>query len=211
MRHAFKRGVTILELMIVVAIVGIVAGLAATSFTEMRAIGAAREETRFLLGALRNARTMAVATTVPHGIYIGGGADGTNPPLANRVAMFRKATPDMAATDYVDGDYILTQRALPAQGGTTNSMILFDAIQANTNSSIRVVFDRNGNPQVWNVIAGIGTPVVITPGAPAVLAVRHLALEGNTPGVANRSGRCIEMIQNGNTRIFDAAGTGGCW
>lgn len=211
MGYAFKRGVTILELMIVVAIVGIMAGLAAMSFTEMRAIGSAREETRFLLGALRNARTLSVATTVPHGIYIGGGNDAINPDLRNRVAMFRKATPDMPATDYAAGDYILTQRALPAVGGTTESMILFDAIQTNSNSSIRVIFDRNGNPQIWNVIAGVSTPVVITPGAPAVLGIRHRGLEAKSPGVTNPSGRCIEMVQNGNTRIFDAAGAGGCW
>ena len=199
--------------MIVVTIVGIMAAIAANSFTEMRAIGSAREETRYLLSALRNARTLAVATTVPHGIYVGGGADGLNPTFANRVVMFRKVNADQPATDYVAGaDVVLSQRMLPVEGTTgTNSMIIFDAIQANANSSIRVVFDRNGNPQVWNVIAGTATPVAIGAGAPAVLSIRHRALELKSPGVNNHSGRCIEMIQNGNTRIFDAAGAGGCW
>ncbi|MBX7115474.1 MAG: prepilin-type N-terminal cleavage/methylation domain-containing protein [Myxococcaceae bacterium] len=213
MKRSLKRGFTLLEMMIVVTIVGIMAAIAANSFTEMRAIGSAREETRYLLSALRNARTLAVATTVPHGIYIGGGADNNTPNFRNRVVMFRKVNADQPAADYVPGsDVVLSQRMLPVQGTTgTNSMIIFDAIQTNADSSIRVIFDRNGNPQIWNVITGTATPVTIAAGGSAVLAIRHRALENKSPGVTNRSGRCIEMIQNGNTRIFDAAGTGGCW
>lgn len=216
MKRALSRGVSLLEVMVVVAIVGIVAGTAAMGFSDMKNMGMVREETRNLLSALRNARTLAVATSIPHGVRISGGADAAAPEYRNYIITYRKPNADTAAGPYAPGfDRVLQSRALPSvNGNNAQPLLIFDAIAASPNSNIDVIFDRNGMPQINVTVSGISSAVPIGPTTPAVLAIRHTAFEAAYPGVQNRSGRCVEMVQNGNTRIrYDpsAQGAGGCW
>ena len=69
MRHLRNQnGMTLMELMIVVVVIGITTSLAAPSFFEILPQLQAKAEIRNIAFSLRDARSRAVATKQPHGV-----------------------------------------------------------------------------------------------------------------------------------------------
>ena len=69
MRHLRNdNGMTLMELMIVVVVIGITTSLAAPSFFEILPQLRAKAEVRDIAFSLRDARSKAVATKQPHGV-----------------------------------------------------------------------------------------------------------------------------------------------
>jgi prepilin-type N-terminal cleavage/methylation domain-containing protein len=67
------KGFTLIEVIVVVAILGILAGFATPSFMEMIQNSRYREATRNLVSAFREARSLAVNTNLPHRVEIDAG------------------------------------------------------------------------------------------------------------------------------------------
>ncbi|HUU47123.1 MAG TPA: GspH/FimT family pseudopilin [Acidobacteriota bacterium] len=63
-----QRGVTLVEMVIVSVIIGIVAAMAAPTWLEVLPRIRAKSEVRAMLSSLREARSLAISTRVPHGV-----------------------------------------------------------------------------------------------------------------------------------------------
>jgi prepilin-type N-terminal cleavage/methylation domain-containing protein len=63
-----QRGITLIEMTIVTVIVGIVAAIAVPQWLEVMPQLRAKAELRAMVSALREARSRAVSTKVPHGV-----------------------------------------------------------------------------------------------------------------------------------------------
>lgn len=194
-----KRGITLLEIMVTVSIVGIAAAMSSSAFSELRRTGQIREETRALRNYLRNARTLAVTRQVPHGVYIGGQDD----PVAafrNRMVLFSKVDPETLPTQFdynPANDRIVLDHFFPT-GVQNQPMIVVNELEANTNSSIRIVFDSDGVPTLFKHFAGgpIAWPFI---GGRVVVMMRHSGM-GNWG--LNASTRCVGIFESGDAVVL---------
>lgn len=194
-----KRGMTLLEIMATVSIIGIAAAMSSAAFTEMRRSGQVREETRALRNYLRNARTLAVTRQVPHGVYIGG-ADDPVVAFRNRMVLFSKVNPETppASYDYDSTtDRIVVDHFLP-QTVQNPPPLVVNELEANTNSSIRIVFDTDGVPTLYKHFGGgpIAWPFV---GGRVILMMRHAQMG---PWNLNASTRCVGLFESGEAMVL---------
>jgi prepilin-type N-terminal cleavage/methylation domain-containing protein len=146
-------GFTLIELMVVVAIVGIMALLAASSLTGLQRQARASGQARLIVNRLQTLRTSAVAQGWPQGYYFGGPGDA-NPVLSNLAwcasagcdFIFRATSPTANAT-YVAGQEQYPLDPLPFVSGTLVQLLTVRAKGVGP-ASFTVGFDLNGLPRI---------------------------------------------------------------
>lgn len=151
-----SRGFTLVEAMVVTAIVGVLALLAASSLTGLQRHARASGQARLIVTRLQSLRTAAVAQGWPQGYYFGGPGDA-NPAFSGSpwcvVAgcgfNFRATAPNTPATYAAGlGQERLPLDALPYAGGATLSRLLNVAAKGVGAVSFTVGFDVNGLPRI---------------------------------------------------------------
>jgi len=133
MRGMNRRGFSLLELMIVLAIVGIMAALAAFAMSSFQIQGRVAEEMRRTMSRIQQMRQLAATTGQCYGVFIGANPSttmipnpinpGVNPPVpaSARVITFRRAQGtacDATVTDlnFFGSDTILSVEYWGASG-----------------------------------------------------------------------------------------------
>ena len=111
MRKLLKsnHGITMLEMMIGVVIIGITASMAVPRF--MTAIDRMnfKSANREVISTIREARSLAISTRVPHGVYFDG--------AGGQMVLFKKDT-STADSTYVDGsDSVLVTETFTGEEG----------------------------------------------------------------------------------------------
>ncbi|MBK7861996.1 MAG: prepilin-type N-terminal cleavage/methylation domain-containing protein [Archangiaceae bacterium] len=216
-----RRGMTLLELMTVVAVVGIMTGLSALSFMSVRSTSRSRETTRLLVTAMRTARMMAVTSGVPTGVHIGTMSDVNGSRL---LLVFRKqnaaapANAQFVPPAGVNPDLVVSRNNLVdiGLGNAVTPELL--SLQYDTGGgyqaladgeALEVIYDSDGRPNVLQVPAGGGPANDLT--LPMAASVdRHLLIRLSDPrefrGTATRnpSARCTEVTSTGTARNFRA-------
>ncbi len=165
-------GFTLIELMVVVAIAGVLAALASSSLTTLRRQARASGQARLLVYRLQSARTLSVSQGWPQGYYFGGPGDPSL--VLSNLAVpwcaaagcgfaFRATSPTAAPT-YVPGQEEFPLDPLPY---TTNTGGITQLLQVNATgvaaTSFTVGFDLNGlpsinpppNPLVWPICISV--------------------------------------------------------
>jgi len=166
------RGFTLIELMMVVAIAGVLAALASSALTGLRRQARASGQARLLVYRLQAARTLAVSQGWPQGYYFGAPGDGSavmmNPAVpwceaAGCGFAFKALTTSSTAT-YVAGQEQYPLDPLPYvvnAGGM--SQVLSVVASGVLTPSFTVGFDLNGlprldptpNPMVWPICIAV--------------------------------------------------------
>jgi prepilin-type N-terminal cleavage/methylation domain-containing protein len=152
------RGFTLVELMVVVAITGVLAALASSALTGLRRQARASGQARLLVYRLQSARTLAVSQGWPRGYYFGGPGDAsavlTNPGVpwcfaAGCGFAFLATSPSANAT-YVPGQEQYPIDPLPFVSNAVTGMVQVLAVKANGVGvpSFTVGFDLNGLPRI---------------------------------------------------------------
>lgn len=155
-RHKRGDGFTLIELMVVTAMVGILAALAASSLQGLQRQARASGQARLYVNRLQALRTAAVSQGWPQGYYFGGPGD-SNPLLialpwcaaAGCGFSFRATAPTGTAT-YASGlnQEQLPLDALPFVAGTTPARVLAVAAKGVGATSFSIGFDINGLPRI---------------------------------------------------------------
>jgi prepilin-type N-terminal cleavage/methylation domain-containing protein len=151
------RGFTLVELMVVIAIVGVLAALASSALTSLRRQSRASGQARLLVYRLQSARTLAVSQGWPRGYYFGGPGDASA--VLNNAGVpwcfvagcgfaFLATSPSATAT-YVPGQEQYPVDPLPYVN-TTSGLAQVLAVGANgvAPTSFTVGFDLNGLPRI---------------------------------------------------------------
>lgn len=144
-----RRGVSLLEVVVVVAIIGIISAIAAPNLLRLiqrnRVVNVGREFGSIFV----NARTQAVTRGFPSTICLSGPAFATRP---NQVRMVRKAvalapgavvTPDVAGIAAAD---------FPLENWFPTEQVVFNfapPMGVAATASVQVAFDMNGVPSVF--------------------------------------------------------------
>ena len=124
-----KLGFTLIEVMIVTVIVGVVAALAVPGFQNAYDRQTFRSGYQDMLSTLKKARSTAISTKQPHGVYFD--------PEAMSVTLFSN-TSDPATNAYDGGDSVLSVDTLPE---------VFRYLYADVENSA-IVFRSNGSAQL---------------------------------------------------------------
>jgi prepilin-type N-terminal cleavage/methylation domain-containing protein len=151
-----RAGFTLVEAMVVVAIVGVLALLAASSLSGLQRQARASGQARLIVNRLQTLRTAAVAQGWPQGYYFGGPGDA-NPIFLNSpwcIAAgcgfsFRSTTPSGTAT-YAQGlgQERMPLDAMPYVAGAVLQQVLAVSARGVGAVSFTVGFDVNGLPRV---------------------------------------------------------------
>ncbi len=157
-RRQTAAGFTLIELMVVVAIVGVLAALASTSLAGVRRQARASGEARLIVYRLQSARTLAVSQGWPQGYYFGGPGDANAAlvalawcPAAGCGFTFRATSPTAAPTYAAgQGQEQYPFDALPYGGDGVNGFKQILSVQAKGvgQPSFTIGFDLNGLPQI---------------------------------------------------------------
>ena len=159
-RHR-AQGFTIVEMLVVLAIVGILAALASSSMVGLRRQAQASGEARLLVYRLQSARTLSVSQGWPQGYYVGAPGDanpvfGTIPwcPVVG-CGFAYKATASTAPPTYTQGlgqeEYPFDPPAYIQTGvGTFAPVVQVTLTTPNTVGAtpFTIGFDLNGLPSV---------------------------------------------------------------
>lgn len=121
MRLRFQRGFTLIELMIVVAIVGILAAIAAPSYTNYLRRGRVAEA----VATLSTMRATLEQYFQDNRTYVGACANGTVAPLPAATPHFTFACPTLSATGY----------SITATGAASMNGFVYTVDQANVRST----------------------------------------------------------------------------
>jgi len=153
-REVARRGFTLLELMVVVAISAILVAMAGNALSSARRVSRVSGEARLLMQRLQTARTKAVSQGNAQGYFIGPngpGASTTNVDT-NRAYFYVKANAVATTVSYASG----TDRpdnfkdSIPSLNdvGQNFSLVTITGPGAALPSTIDVGFDINGQPTI---------------------------------------------------------------
>jgi prepilin-type N-terminal cleavage/methylation domain-containing protein len=203
MTRAQRAGFTLIEMMTVVAIVGVMSALAVVGLGNVAQQGGVSGETRNLVTRLQSARALSVSTGRPHGVYIGGAANTVLPAYRNKVVLFAK--PTGANTNDFDPaiDTIIVSEFIGKGLSTPIRLDLLDG--ANEAKEVIIVFDpATGRPgltaaAVPPFIEVAGAQVPFPAGtAPLFLQYRDTRQD---PVASNPSRRRVQVLRSGATRV----------
>jgi len=143
-----RRGFTLLELMIVVAIGAILAALSASAMSSARKISRVSGEARLLVQRLQTVRANAVSQGAAQGYYIAQNGPGAGGADANTAFVFYKQVPTTTSVAYVSGtDRRDTSRDTLPLGGTGSLVVVTGAGVAQP-ADFQIGFDMNGQVTV---------------------------------------------------------------
>lgn len=197
------RGVTILEVLVVVAIVGILSAVAAGGLRSLVANTRIAQTGRTLASSLRAARTRAVATSCPHFVQVNGptyaglGPAGY-PARRNMVNIIRKADCTQNQAVWVPGDLVID--SFPLHDGPLDSVRFVTAIVGNLgNNAFGIGYDRLATRTVWVDAAGGGQAAFadITAAAPAIITIQIQSTVAADSGAAGT----VSIPAMGNVRF----------
>lgn len=210
----FDRGMSLLEITVVLAVTAILTTLAVASFGNLREHGEVAGEGHKLLVLLRNARTLSIVTGVRHGVYIGGAADALNngssgPDLRNHMAPFRKPGIGDTSNDFnPEQDIILERRVMPqvtTDEGNPLPLLQFRMLRGSPGGSIRIVFNEDGIPTL-NLATGGSSSVVPFPNEgtdPHYLILRSTRRNSSdTTFDKDETRRCVSLEPGGEVRML---------
>jgi prepilin-type N-terminal cleavage/methylation domain-containing protein len=202
--NSSSRGFTLLEMMTVVAIVGVLSALSVLSIEQLKYNGQTRSESRNLVTAIRNARTLAVTTGSVHGVYIGGAGDTWNPNLRNHMVVFARATNSPQTADYVVGDRLAIDQVLPYGTGVTDASLIFGDLEADPTRSIRIIFDGDGRPtvRVSNTSGSADVPFAVVGAVPDSRKIFNLRHRIKGPLAQNSTTRCVQLFEDGSPLVL---------
>ena len=189
------RGFSIVEMLVVLAIVGIMAGLASSSLIGLRRQSQASGEARLLVYRLQSARTLSVSQGWPQGYYFGGPGDA-NPVFAPNPWCFAagcgfafKATSPSVPATYAAGlgqeEYPLDALPFVSNGLAGDAQVLSVTANGVGASSFYIGFDLNGLPTI--------TPPPVPMVWPICLSVQNVS-DASTL-------RWVIVFSDGTTRI----------
>ena len=155
-----SSGFTLLEIMVVVAIIGVLAALAVPNYARWRDDERVKAAARMAVDAMNLARTEAIRTGDNHIVFFGVDINGTNLPGDTVVRVLQDTNADCdrdageAIYDYTADDSV--------QPGTTATSAhpLDTGNTGNYTTGSTFVQEKAGNPQAWFVLFGPdGIPV----------------------------------------------------
>jgi prepilin-type N-terminal cleavage/methylation domain-containing protein len=185
-----RRGFTLLEMMVAVAICAVLVGIAANAMSGARRVSRVSGEARLLVQRLQSARTKAVSQGNAQGYYVGPNGPGApaGGPDTNRAYFYVKANAVATVVSYVPA----TDRPDPTpdvipntDDGVTNlSLVTVTGPGAPLPSPLDVGFDMNGQPTI--------TP---SPGAQPFYCIR--LGDGNEAAIV----RWVILFNDGSVKV----------
>ena len=202
------RGFTLIEMMAVVAIVGLMSALAAFSMQQTMVQGRVSSEIRRTMSRVQQARALSVSTGQCYGVMIGGPQSNTQVaggPVRNRIMTFRKPAADTACNDFDPmTDMLLTREFIGAEGNTadtTRNDLVWDVLLAAPTEDLKIIF--RGDDARPRVMLGT-TEQLPNPGPPErhflqLRSTRYDVSPGNP--VNNPTRRRLEISPTGTSMI----------
>jgi prepilin-type N-terminal cleavage/methylation domain-containing protein len=201
-----RAGFTLLEMMTVVAIVGVMSAMAVFGLGTVAEQGGVSGETRKLVTRLQSARALAVSTGRPHGVYIGGPIDAALPAFSNHVVLFSKPV-GAVTNNFVPGaDTVVVSEQIGKAPNTPIQLDLLDG--ANRDKNVIIVFDpatgRAGLTAApvppFMRVAGVDVPFPAG-NLPLFLQYRDTRRD---PAASNPSRRRVQVLRSGAARVAQA-------
>jgi prepilin-type N-terminal cleavage/methylation domain-containing protein len=165
------RGFTLVELMVVVAIAGVLAALASSALTGLRRQARASGQARLLVYRLQAARTLSVSQGWPQGYYFGAPGDANAVLSSSAVPWcgaagcgfpFKALTSTGLAT-YVPGEEEFPLDPLPFVSNAGGmAQVLKVAANGVLTPSFTVGFDLNGLPRIDPAPSPMVWPICIS-------------------------------------------------
>ena len=151
-REVARRGFTLLELMVVVAISAILVAMAGNALSSARRVSRVSGQARLLMQRLQTARTKAVSQGNAQGYFVGQNGPGPGGADINRAYFYVKANAVATTVSYASAtDRPDTYRdVIPNVNdvGQNFSLVTITGPGAALPSSIDVGFDINGQPTI---------------------------------------------------------------
>ncbi|MGQ0507531.1 MAG: pilus assembly FimT family protein [Myxococcaceae bacterium] len=217
------RGFTLLEMMVVVAIGGVMASMAVIGFRQSKAQANVSGVARAVTGSLQRGRTLAVVGSNPHHLLVTGPqvADITNtrvPDIRGHLTLLRDAQCAVFQTTACPGtlsndDIPVFDEELPrgsnaSDGGVQQSVAfrIFTAatwtnVSSSGENSIRVLFNRLGRP---TVTSGSTSGTITAHALPLLIEVRDPTnareVATNNP-LNNDTRRCVRIAGDGTATV----------
>ncbi len=213
-----NRGFTLLELMVAVAILGLMLGAGALTFQKGKAQANVSGVARTLTGQLLRGRTLAVVASNAHFVFLGGSqaADFSFTRLPNvrsQLVLLRDiegATyqPDTYVSAITAGDVPITQQLLPiGSRGVIDPLVAFRVLEGTTwrnlsgtpAQSFWVKYRPDSRAEAF--IGPQSSPVALT--LPVIVEMRD-AYGDITAGdpTTNFTRRCVQLETDGSARVI---------